>query len=68
MAIQLVCDACGETTPDTEQGRASWIGLVMHKIKSPTSVVRSLDLCRSCGERVRKATIFIPDAKGVASD
>ncbi len=57
MAKQLVCDSCGATAPDTEEGHRAWIGVALHKVLVPTSVVKAYDLCKPCGERVRRALI-----------
>lgn len=67
MAKQLVCDSCGDTTPDTEEGRRKWLGVTIHKVQAPASVVKDYDLCEMCGERVRRALIPPPRDEGFAS-
>lgn len=54
MAKLLHCDRCGEQTPDTEEGKRNWIGLALHKVQTPTSVIKDYDLCHNCTEEIRR--------------
>lgn len=61
MSKQLVCDSCGDTTPDTEEGQRKWLGVLLHKVQVPANSVKDYDLCGRCGERVRMALTHTVD-------
>jgi hypothetical protein len=61
MSKQLVCDSCGDTTPDTEEGQRKWLGVLLHKVQVISAAVKGYDLCPRCAERVRSALTHTVD-------